>query len=64
MWKKIEIRTGAKTAEIWKTIQDSFELAFNAAGAPEGHAVCVIDGREDPDHVSAGKGYLPKGAAE
>ncbi|GLS39548.1 hypothetical protein GCM10010869_51450 [Mesorhizobium tianshanense] len=39
MWKKIEIRNGAKTAEIWKTIQDSFETIFIAAGGPEDAAM-------------------------
>lgn len=39
MWNKIEIKTGAKTAEIWKTIQDSFETIFIAAGGPEDAAM-------------------------
>ncbi|WP_165848440.1 hypothetical protein [Mesorhizobium delmotii] len=39
MWKEIEIKTGAKTAEIWKTIQDGFETIFIAAGGPEDAAM-------------------------
>lgn len=39
MWKKIVIKADAKTAEIWKTIQDSFETIFIASGAPEDAAL-------------------------
>jgi hypothetical protein len=35
MWKKIEIKACARTAEQWKTIRDSFEAIFVANGAPE-----------------------------
>lgn len=39
MWKKIELVAGARTAELWKTVQDSFEEVFIAAGAPEDAAM-------------------------
>jgi hypothetical protein len=39
MWKKIEIKACARTAELWKTIRDSFEAIFVANGAPEDAAM-------------------------
>lgn len=39
MWQKIEIKAGSKTAEVWKTIQDSFEANFIARGGPKDAAL-------------------------
>ena len=35
MWMKIELAANSRTAEVWQTIQNSFENLFVANGAPE-----------------------------
>lgn len=35
MWMKIDLEANSRTAEVWQTIQGSFENLFIAHGAPE-----------------------------